>query len=186
MTRRMLLALLAWPIVPAAIAVLFLINSEAVPVACRLSDVGFRRPIYSTCLPTLLPDLTGPDPALVRVSWALVGAFIYLGLLGWSAFARRRASGGSATPGLRRWILLTVPVVPAVAVVAYLMGGDGIPHFCPSHAYPILGYACLPALFHGLTGSDPIVISVSWLAVAALAYVGLLGWGLALGARTVR
>ena len=185
MTRCTVAVLLGWPLVPAALAVLLLINSDAVPGVCRASVYSIPPP--STCLPTLFPSLTGPDPVPVWLSWALVGVLAYIGLLGWSLFVRRRASGWIAAPGIRRPTLLVVPVALAVGSVAYLLGGDGIAHFCPNYREPLFpANACFPTLFHALTGSDLLVISVAWAIVAAAIYAGLLGWSLALDMKPTR
>jgi hypothetical protein len=186
MTRRTVAVLLGWPLVPAALAVLLLINSDAVPIACPPSP-GLGRSPLSTCLPTLLPTLTWADPVLVWLSWAAVAVLVYIGLVGWSLFLRRRASGWAAAPGIRRSVLLVVPAVLAVGSVAYLLGGDGILHFCPIYREPLFpANACLPTLFHALTGSDLLVITVSWAVVAATIYVALLGWSLALDMEATR
>jgi hypothetical protein len=67
-------------------------------------------------------------------------------------------------------------VIPAAGIVAFLMSGDGITHYCSSVQQPLAGYECLPTLSHALTGSEPIPILLSWTAVGVVAYVGLLGW----------
>jgi hypothetical protein len=166
-----------WPVPVAAAAVLGLLNSDAVPVVCR-GGGPFDRPILSTCEPSLFWQVTGPNPALVALSWVLVGLLIAIGLSGWTRSAQGQAHPGGMTHGLRRVVLLGLPLLPAAGAVAYLLSGDGITHYCPSQADPLVGSACLPTLAHGLTGSDPIVIGLSWLLVGALIYVGLLGWSL--------
>jgi len=78
-------------------------------------------------------------------------------------------------------LAFAAPLVPSVVAIAYLIGGDGITHFCPTYREPgFPANACFPSLFHWLTGSDLLVISVSWIMAAALIYVGLLGWALVL------
>ena len=135
----------------------------------------------------LFPEATGADPARVLLSWVLVGFLAYAGLYGWSVFVALRRAPGPANGGdFLRGVLMALPVIPAVGVVVFLMGGDGIAHYCASHTYSILG-ACLPGLFgdlvgaHGLTGVGLIALWASWLGVAAATYVGLLSWSLALG-----
>jgi hypothetical protein len=170
----------AWPIPVAAIAVLGILNSDAVPMTCR-GGGPFGRLIYSTCQATLFPDLTGPNPTLVALSWMFVGALIAVGLFGWTAYRTWRSRPDlSLREGWTRRVLLVLPVLPAVGGVMFLMSGDGITHFCPSYPYPLVGYTCLPSIDGSVTGSDPIVVLISWLVVGATAYVGLLGWGLAL------
>ncbi len=182
MTRRFRVVLLGLPLVAAFGTVLALVNSDAVPYACVASDFGFQRPIYSTCLPTLFPLMTGPDPTAVRLSWIGVGALVYLGLLGWVVFAWRRPVARDRGGGLGLSLLaFAAPLVPSVGAIAYLIGGDGVWHFCPTYREPgFPANACFPSLFHWLTGSDLLVISVSWIMAAALVYTGLLGWALAL------
>lgn len=168
-----------WPILPAAVVTLLLANSDAVPVTCQSSGIGFDRPIYSTCLRSLFPQTTGPDPIFVGFSWLLVTVTIYLALVGWSVFLRRRGSGAPSISGVRGVVLL-LPLLPAVGVVAFLMGGDGITHFCGS------GTTCLPTPFHDLTGSSPTVIWTAWVFVCVMTYFGLLGWALAFASRSNR
>lgn len=189
MIRRTLL-LLGWPLVPAAGAVLLVADSDAVPYACPPYAGPGLPPHPEPCLATLFPQVTGANPTSVLLSWVLAGFVAYAGFYGWSVFlALHQAWGAAAAPGVARWVLRALPVVPAVGVVSFLMGGDGITHYCASDTYPILG-SCLPGLFgdlvgaHGLTGVGLLALWVSWLGVAAATYVGLLGWSLALGYAT--
>jgi len=163
----MKLLLAAWPIPVAAAAVLGILNSDAVPSMCR-GGGPFGRPILSTCQATLFPNLTGPNPTLVALSWVLIGAVTAVGLFGWTVYRTRRSRPDrSLHHGWPRRLLLVLPVLPAVGVVVFLMSGDGITHFCPSYPYPLVGYACLPSLAGSVTGSDPIVVMLSWLVVGA-------------------
>jgi hypothetical protein len=180
-----------WPIIPAAVGTLLLANSDAVPITCQSSGVGFDRPIYSTCLRSLFPLTTGPDPILVGLCWLLIAVSIVLALVGWSVFLRRRWLGASSISRIRGLVLL-LPVLPAVGVVAFLMGGDGIAHFCGSDlvstywptALPFR--TCLPTPFHDLTGSSPTAIWIAWVLVGLMTYVGLLGWALVFASRSNR
>jgi hypothetical protein len=178
------LLLVGWPAIPAVVVTLLLANSDTIPITCLTTGVGFDRPIYSTCVRTLFWATTGPDPLRVGLSWGLVGVAIYLGLLGWSVLSQRRWSGAWSIAGFRGVALLVLPVLPAVGVVAFLMGGDGIVHFCGDDL--LFTNTCLPTPFHELTGSRPTVIWITWIAVGALTYIALLGWPLLVASRLDR
>ncbi len=80
-----------WPIVPAIAGVLLVAGSADTERWCPPYGGPFTLPPHpEQCLPTLLPSLTGTDPLAVGLSWLIVGAVIYAGLLAATAFVRTR------------------------------------------------------------------------------------------------
>ena len=69
------------------------------------------------------------------------------------------------------------PIVPAVAVVVFLLTNRDTQGACPPGPGPLSipnPDGCLPKLLPSITGADPILVALSWLLVGAAIYlVGL-------------
>ena len=83
--------------------------------------------------------------------------------------------------GSQRWMRWAWPVPPTLAAVWLLVNSDGVDRRCPDYktSLPPHPEQCLPTLWPGITGADPLLIGASWLMVAVIIYtvIGVAAWG---------
>jgi hypothetical protein len=66
------------------------------------------------------------------------------------------------------------PIIPAVAVILFLVTSGDTQRTCPPGPGPFSlpnPEQCLPTLFPSLTGGDPMLVALSWLVVGAVVYL---------------
>ena len=87
------------------------------------------------------------------------------------------AGGGVIVERFRAWAWWIWPIVPAIAVVVFLVTSGDTQRMCPAGPGTLSlpsPERCLPTLFASLTGADPVLVALSWLIVGAVAYLVVL------------
>ena len=78
------------------------------------------------------------------------------------------------------WLRWVWPALPALLVAIALANSDWIDRRCPDYTTPLAPHPeqCLPTLLPDITGANPLLVGLTWLAVAACVYavVALAAW----------